>query len=180
MATQTEIIARQEVAVTKLEQDQTRLALFIHGTAQQTVATTGGTLPTLAGLIEEIRQRAGFRRDETAFAVESLLRYENRVEALYRRVNTKKLYFDPNLAGSYFKLAGAPSGGPIRFVLNIGANVYTITFAAGQRDGVVTGVNNVRSIDPGSTISFYLDTTALAAYGLYMTLVARLEDPAAT
>jgi hypothetical protein len=179
VATQTELLERQEAATVLLEAQNATLHAFLNGASNATVTTESGTIPTLSALIEEIRQRAGYRRWEIHFSVESLLRYETQAEALFRDINTRTVYLDALLAGSYFRLAAPPSGAPLVFILTVGSLSYTITFASGTTTGVVTGPAGVQTIAAGTTFTLKLSSTALNASGFYCALYGMAEAPPA-
>lgn len=179
MATQTELLERQEAATDELELLKGILHQFIHGTAVQTVTTEAGVIPTLNGLIEEIRQRVGQRRNTINYSVHDLLRYEEEAEPMFALVTDVTLYFNKDLIGSYFRLLNAPSGAALSLKLTINGNVFAINFASGSTTGTVTGVANDLVVPAGSLITLYLDTPAYAAKTLAFTLVGLVEAPVA-
>lgn len=179
MSTQTELLERQEQATDQLELLKGLLHQFIHGEVIATVTTEAGAIPTLAGLIEEIRQRVGLRRNPINYSVYDLLRYEDEAEPLFTLVNDIPLWFEKNLTGSYFRLTQAPSGADIELELDINGTVFTITFVSGETTGAVTGVEEDVVIPAGSLIQLKLKGASLAAKGLAMTLVGLVEAPEA-
>lgn len=180
MATQTELLERQEAATDLLEAQNATLALILNGAADVTVQTEAGPIPTIRGLYEEIRQRAGYRRWEIHYSVEALTRYENKLEALLRDINTRPVYLQDLLAGSFFRLAKAPSGGPIVLTLKVGTvATYTITFATNSLNGVVTGTAGVQTIPIGTTWELTLNGPSLAATGFHCAVYGLAEAPAA-
>lgn len=179
MATQTELLERQEQATDELELLKGILHQFLHGTAVETVTTEAGVIPTLSGLIEEVRQRVGQRRKTINYSVHDLLRYEDEAEPMFALVTDAPLWFNKDLVGSYFRLLTPPSGAGISFKLTINGNVFAVNFAAGSTVGTVTGVAADVAVPAGSMITLYLDTPSLAAKTLAFTLVGLVEAPAA-
>lgn len=176
--TQSEILARQGVAVTQLEQNAARLNDFMHNPAGQTVTTESGPIPTLAGLVEEIRQRAGHRRYEISWSVENLERYANEAEPFFRVVPTVKLYIDPALTGSIFRMA-QPASQPIDVKITLGLVEFVVRFAANQTNGVVvsTTLTEDAMVSAGTLITCELVGNAWNASGFYMTFLALVEAP---
>ncbi len=179
--TQSEILERQGVAVASLEVNTQRLNDFMHNPAGQTVVTESGPIPTLAGLLEEIRQRAGYRRYEICWSVEDLERYDNGAEAMFRTAHTPQLYIKPDLAGSVFKLKQAASQ-PVNLRVVWGSEQFEIRFAANSDTGVVVSATITEDtlIPAGSMVEGSVIGSSWNASGLYMTLLAFLEPPEAT
>lgn len=177
MTTQTEILERQEATTIKLEVLEQILRKFLHGTSLESITTESGQMPTLAALIEEIRQRAGYRRHEITYFVHDLLRYQQKAEPLFIVPAGRQLWFNPQLAGSYFRLQQGPSGAPITFELTLGGTVATITFAAGSTEGVVSGVAEMVSIPAGTPIQLQLVDSSLQARSLSMLILGLVEAP---
>lgn len=177
MATQTELLERQEQATDELEALKGLFHSFLHGAANQSVVTEAGTIPTLAGLVEEIRQRVGTRRNPISYSVHDLLRYEDNAEPLFALVVDTKLWFTADLANSYFRLLQAPSGAAISFRLTINGNLYLINFAAGATTATVTGLGAGIEVPAGSLITLTLNGPSYAAKTFAMTLVGLVEAP---
>lgn len=176
--TQSEILQRQSAAVGQLEQNTARLNDFMHNPAGETVTTESGPIPTLSGLVEEIRQRVGYRRYEICWSVENLERYANLAEAMFRTIHTAPLYVTPELVGSFFKLA-QPSSQPLSLRLVWGQEQFVIHFAANATDGVVQSstMEIVTQMPAGSTVSCFLVGSAWNARGLHMTVLGLVEAP---
>lgn len=177
MSTQTELLARQEAATEALETDQALLHSFLHGSAVATVTTESGEIPTLAGLLEEIRQRVGQRTLVYNFWAPDLQRYENSAEEMVVVATEKTLYYPELLEGSVFRLKEPPSGAAITFTLAINGFTYTVTFEDDSTEGVVTGESGPITVPAGSTIELTLDGSSLNARGFYYTLVGAVELP---
>lgn len=177
--TQSEILERQGAAVASLEANTQRLNDFMHNPAGQTVVTESGPIPTLAGLLEEIRQRAGYRRYEICWSVEELERYDNGAEAMFRTAATPQLYIKPDLAGSVFGLAQASSQ-PVRIRVIWGTEQFVILFAANATTGVVESstITEETLVPPGTMVEAQVVGSSWNARGLYMTLLAFLEPEA--
>lgn len=178
--TQSEILERQSAAVAQLEQNAARLNDFMHNPAGETVSTESGPIPTLPGLVEEIRQRVGYRRYEICWSVENLERYANLGEAMFRTIHSAPLHVTPELVGSYFKLA-QPSSQPITLRVVWGTEQFEILFAANASDGVVQSstMDMVAVMPPGTTVSCFLVGSAWNASGLHMTILGLVEAPPA-
>ena len=177
MTTQTELLERQERATDELELLKGVLHQFIHGTSVETVTTDAGAIPTLAGLIEEARQRVGQRRNPISYSVYDLLRYENEAEPMFMLVTDMPLWFEKNLTGSYFRLATPPSGAPIQFKLNVNGSEFLINFASGATEGTVVGLAEDLAVPAGSLIQMHLADSSFAARGVAMTVVGLVEAP---
>ncbi len=176
--TQSEILQRQNQAVTQLEQNTARLNDFMHNPAGETVTTESGPIPTLAGLVEEIRQRAGARRCEIAWSVEKLDRYANGAEAMFRTIHTANLYVTPDLVESHFRMA-QPASQPIDIRVYWGAEQFLIHFDANATVGVIqsTTLDEVVIMPAGTVVSCELVGSGWNASGFFMTLVGLVEAP---
>ncbi|WJJ54987.1 hypothetical protein [Xanthomonas phage RTH11] len=177
MATQTELLERQEVATNELEVLKGLFHQFLNGPANASVVTEAGTIPTLSGLIEEVRLRVGQRRNPINYSVFELLRYEEQAEPMFMLVTDVPLWFTADLLNSYFRLGTAPSGAEVKFNLNINGTVYVITFAAGSTVGTVAALGAAIAVPAGSVITLSLAGPSYAAKGFAMTLVGLVEAP---
>lgn len=175
MATQTELLERQEAATVELETLKGILHQFLHGTAVQTVTTEAGVIPTLSGLVEEIRQRVGARRNPISYSVHDLSRYEENAEPMFALVTDTKLYFLKTLANSYFRLLTAPSGASIVFTLTINGQAFSIIFESGSTTGTVVGVASDLEVPAGSLITLTLATPVVMYF--HQSLTGNRNNP---
>lgn len=177
MATQSELLERQEIATNELEALKGLFHQFLNGPANASVVTEAGTIPTLSGLVEEVRQRVGQRRNPINYSVYELLRYEEQAEPMFALVTDVPLWFTADLLNSYFRLLTGPSGSAITFNLNINGTVYVITYAAGSTTGTVAALGAGIAVPAGSLITLTLGGSSYAAKGFAMTLVGLVEAP---
>lgn len=178
--TQTEILEQQKLLVTQLGVQVGTISKFLNNDAATPVVTESGQIPSLRGLIEEIRQRAGARRYEVNWSGEDLTRYAAEAEPLLRCIHTTGLYLPAALDGSYFRLA-TPTGQPVTLEVQWGADhKFTVTFAANSDTGVVTSDAYTDGVIPaGTMVTVKLKGSAWTAAGLAIVMVALVDNPAA-
>lgn len=177
VTTQSELLERQNRAITALEAHQQTLHWFIHSDSVTRIPTENGSIPSLAGLVEEIRLRAGLRTVSYTAWVPNLNRYETGAEEMAVIVTERELYVYPGLAGSYFRLLDAPSGAPLTFGLTINDREFTITFESDSTVGAVSGPTEGFVIPAGSLIELKMNDLGLGARGYAHTLVLGVEIP---
>lgn len=180
--TQTELLEEQRRLMDELQKHINALSAFNNNAADEPVTTESGNIPSLRGLIEQIRQMAGFRTYEITWSGEALLRYASEAEPLLRCIHTRNLLVAPGLAGSYFKLA-TTSAQPIVLEVKWGdVAPFTVTFAANSDTGVVTGGPDVTDPIPmpaGTMVTVKMKSSAWTAAGLALAMTALIDVPAA-
>lgn len=130
----------------------------------------------MRGLQEEIRQRNGNRIDTVMWSGEDLARYSAGAEIMFRSLNIQPISLDPNLTGSYFKLA-ATSGQPVILELNVGGAKFTITFPANSDTGSVTASDLTQPsvFGPGTMMTLRMTSPAWTSAGLAVAIVGLID-----
>lgn len=177
--TQTEILERQEAAVAQLEANSLRMDQFINGPASDTVSTESGPIPTLSGLLEEVRQRVGSRRYEISFSVNDLFRYANEGEALFRVLPTAVLYTDGSLSGSVWRLNTPPSGADFDLKIKVHTYEFTVRFPSGSQVGTVVASTLTSEVQLPAfpLIEGWVVGEPVGAEGLFLTLLLLADPP---
>lgn len=180
--TQTELLEEQRRLMDDLQVHINTLSAFNNNAANEPVGTESGTIPSLRGLIEQIRQLAGFRTYEINWSGEALLRYASEAEPLLRCIHTRDLLVIPGLAGSYFRL-GTTTAQPIVLEVKWGTlDPFTVTFAANSDTGVVTAGPTMTDPVPmpaGTMVTVKMKSSAWTAAGLAIAMTAMIDLPAA-
>lgn len=174
--TQTEILEQQAAEIARLKVEVNKLSEIINNPADQPVQTESGVIPSMRGLQEEIRQRNGNRIDTVMWSGEDLARYSAGAEIMFRSLNIQPISLDPNLTGSYFKLA-ATSGQPVVLELNVGGAKFTITFPANSDTGSVTASDLTQPsvFGPGTMMTLRMTSPAWTSAGLAVAIVGLID-----
>lgn len=176
--TQTEILEKQAAEIAKLTSHVATLSAFLNNDAATMVTTESGQIPSLRGVIEQIRQQAGNRVETIVWSGEDLTRYGASAEVMLRSINLRPLQITPDLAGSSFRLETA-TGQPVVLELNWNGNKFTVTFPANSNVGAVTAadITEVTAVPAGSMLTVRMTSAAWTAAGMALAVGGMIDIP---
>lgn len=173
-----EVIERLNAAAEAADDNNLILQHFIQGDATEEVVLEDGTIPTLRGVIEEMRNQAGQRRMVFTYSVNDLTRYEMKAEPLFGALLGEAVKVDKALALSLFRLNVAPTA-QVSFEILAGGTRFDVVFNAGQTVGTVVNPSaDIVSFPRGTNIEVYLTGYARSSSQLRMSLEFLIDYPA--
>lgn len=165
-----EAIDRINDASEVAEDNNLKLQQFIQGAVGDQVELDDGAIPSLRGLIQQVRNQAGVRRFNITYSVNDLTRYEMGAEPLFGVVLGEDVTFSKNLGGCFWRLNVAPTQETSLKVM-IGANRFDVVFAAGSHEGTVVGSpDDLIQVDRGTQVEVSLAGYARGAAQLRLTM----------
>lgn len=171
-----EVIERLNEAADDTEASNLLLRQFIQGQPDEVVALEDGNIPTLRGLLEEVRNRAGSRRFNINFSVNDLTRYEMKAEPLFGAFIGEAVVVDKALSSCIFGLNVAPTS-EVSLQINIGAYRFDVVFAAGSKVGtVVGGSDDLIHIPRGAALEVTLNSYARGSSQLRLMMELMIEE----
>lgn len=171
-----DIIARLEAATAGAEASELLLATFVQGQVDDLVELPDGPIPTLRGLLEEVRNRAGSRRWHIPYSVNDLTRFEMNAEPFFGIMFGENFIVDKALSSCAFRLNVAPTA-EVSLKLMFGTQRFDVIFAAGSQTGVVQNPSDdLIHFPAGTQLEVSLNSYARGGSQLRLTLGLMLEE----
>lgn len=176
--TQQTLLEEQQRLVGVLSNQVGSLHEFLNNPANVMVQTESGPIPSLRGVIEQMRLQSGYRTYTVDVSRESLARYAGGAEPLGRIVHLVPVYVSPGLPGAAFRL-GTPTGQAVEIDVTWGSATFKVRFAANSDTGAVveSSISEPTLMPSGTMVTFKVNGAVWTAAGLVMAIPAQIDLP---
>jgi len=174
--TQQALLEEQQRLVGVLNDQVATLHGFLNKPAGETVQTESGSIPSLRGVIEQIRLQSGYRTYTVDINRETLGRYAGGAEALGRIVHLIPVYVSPGLPGAAFRL-GTTTAQAVDLDITWGSATFKVRFAANSDTGVVvdSSISEPTLMPAGTMVTVKVNGAVWTAAGLVMAIPAQID-----